>query len=209
MAGVRGQGRKFAIDHALDVAMDQFWEHGYEGTSVSSLIRAIGISAPSLYAAFGDKRQLFDSVVAHYLRGAGGWMARAFDEERCTPALVRRLLSEAASRYLDPEHPRGCLIIVAGSCVSAANAEVSEALRQHRNHTVATLVERFEQGLAAGDVPPDLNSAAAAEFVAVTVQGISTRARDGAAVDELLAAAELACRALGIDRDRAAAAAGS
>lgn len=194
MAGIPGQGRKFDIDQALDIAMEQFWTHGYEGTSVSTLTAAMGISPPSLYAAFGGKRQLFDRVVDHYLGGKGAWMDRAFEEETSTVALVRRLLAEAAVNYADPAQPGGCLVITAGTMVTDANADIAEALRLQRNNNI----DRLEMALRSGDLPSGIDPRAAAEFLGVAIQGMSTRARDGASVDQLLAAGDLVLRSLGV-----------
>ncbi|WP_067853143.1 TetR/AcrR family transcriptional regulator [Nocardia shimofusensis] len=198
MAGVRGQGRKFDLDHALDIAMEQFWRYGYEGTSVAGLTKAIGIATPSLYAAFGDKRQLFDSVVEHYLRGPGGWMERAFAEETSATRLARRLLREAASHYADPDHPGGCLLVIAGACVADSNDAVARQLRDHRNRNMALLAERLAEGVRTGELPPHFDPEAAAEFLGVVIQGMSARARDGATVADLESAAEFAFRSLGI-----------
>lgn len=66
MTGQRGRPRSFDRGAALDKAMLAFWERGYEATSISDLTASLGISAPSLYAAFGDKRKLFDEVVVVY-----------------------------------------------------------------------------------------------------------------------------------------------
>ncbi|NUO43602.1 MAG: helix-turn-helix transcriptional regulator, partial [Streptomyces sp.] len=62
----RGRPRSFDRATALEKAILAFWEHGYEATSVSDLTRVMGIGAPSLYAAFGDKRALFEEVVLEY-----------------------------------------------------------------------------------------------------------------------------------------------
>lgn len=196
MAGVRGQGRKFDLDQALDVAMEQFWRHGYEGTSIARLTEAIGIAPPSLYVAFGGKEQLFDAVVAHYLRGPGGWMAQALEEERSPAELVRRLLYGAAVHYADPGHPGGCLIISSAGCVTEANEAVARKLREQRNSNVARLAERLAE--APDDDALGADPRAASDFVGAVVQGMSTRARDGATVEQLTRVADLACAALGL-----------
>ncbi|MGF7120206.1 TetR/AcrR family transcriptional regulator [Rhodococcus sp. BE178] len=197
MAGVPGQGRKFDIDSALTAAMNMFWRQGYEGTTVAGLTKTMGISPPSLYAAFGDKRQLFDRVVEHYLSGPGAWMDRVFEEETTVPGLVGRLLVEAAHHYADPDEPGGCLVVNAGSTVM--DSAVASVLRDQRNANVARLQDRLRSGDELGELPNDVDPRAAAEFLAATIQGMSTRARDGATVGELVAAAALAARALDID----------
>src|SRR5690242_11856901 len=66
-ARTRGRPRSFDRAAALHKALMAFWEHGYEATSVSDLTRIMGIGAPSLYAAFSDKRTLFEEVVRVYV----------------------------------------------------------------------------------------------------------------------------------------------
>ena len=108
MAGVRGQGRQFNIDDALDKAMDIFWRNGYEGTSIAKLTTGMGITASSLYAAFQDKQHLFDQVVEHYLNTEGRFTDLAFNEEEHALPLIRRILFEAADKYSDKNGLGGC-----------------------------------------------------------------------------------------------------
>ena len=65
MAG-RGRPREFDLDQALDAAINVFWSQGYEGTTLDDLTKAMGISRPSLYAAFGDKEATFKRAVERY-----------------------------------------------------------------------------------------------------------------------------------------------
>ena len=62
----RGRPRKFDREKALDKALELFWRHGYEGTSVSLLAGRIGVNIPSLYAAFGNKESLFLEAIERY-----------------------------------------------------------------------------------------------------------------------------------------------
>src|SRR4051794_37478008 len=98
----RGRPRSFDRETALEKALLAFWEHGYEATSVSDLTRVMGIGAPSLYAAFGDKRALFDEVVTVYTTRYGSRGDRALAEEPTARAAVERTLREAAADYTAP-----------------------------------------------------------------------------------------------------------
>ena len=71
----RGRPRTFDRAGALRRAMEVFWEHGYEGTSMSDLTAAMGIKSPSLYAAFGCKEELFREAVAYYNETLGATAA--------------------------------------------------------------------------------------------------------------------------------------
>src|SRR5271163_3660978 len=107
----RGRPPSYSRSAALDQALELFWERGYEATSIADLTAAMGIGAPSLYAAFRSKRELFDEVVALYAETYRGFMARALAEEPNLKAGIERLLREAAGAYTLPGHPHGCLVI--------------------------------------------------------------------------------------------------
>lgn len=189
----RGRPRSFDREAALDQAVHAFWEHGYEATSVADLTRAMGIGAPSLYAAFGDKRALFAEVVDAYTARYGAFGERALAEEPTAGAAVARLLREAATEYADDAHPRGCLVISAAA--NCTTPEVRDALRARREANVEAIRVRIASSVDAGDLPPDTDANALARYVGAVVQGMSQQSRDGATREELAAIAELALRA--------------
>ncbi len=189
----RGRPRSFDRETALEQALRTFWEHGYEGTSVSDLTRVMGIGAPSLYAAFGDKRTLFDEVVVRYGVTHGAFSGRAFDEEPTARGAVARLLREAAAEFTDPDHPRGCLVITAAT--NCTTPEVEEGLRERRNATIAGIESRIRAAVAAGELPTSVDPAALARYTGAVFQGMSQQARDGATREHLEAVADLAMRA--------------
>ncbi|AJW38129.1 Transcriptional regulator, TetR [Rhodococcus sp. B7740] len=197
MAGVRGQGRKFDVDSALDKAMFAFWEHGYEGTSVSMLTGAMGINPPSLYSAFGGKEGLFFAAVDRYLATRGDFMARAFAEEPQAAKLISRLLYDAAVHYTDDSCPGGCLIISSAVGVTDANKGIADRLRDMRNANVALLSERISENIADGILPPSWEPVDIAELIGVIIQGMSQRARDGATRGQLERVADRTLASLG------------
>ncbi|MFC8827010.1 TetR/AcrR family transcriptional regulator [Streptomyces sp. NPDC057137] len=189
----RGRPRSFDRDAALEQATMTFWEHGYETTSIADLTSAMGIGAPSLYAAFGDKKALFAEVVESYAVRYGSFGARALDEEPTARAGLARLLTETAAEFTDPSHPRGCLMICAA--VNCVTPEVEKALRERREANIASFESRVRAGMAAGELPPDTDPSALARFVGAIIQGMSQQARDGATRAELQGVADTAMRA--------------
>ncbi|WP_026179075.1 TetR/AcrR family transcriptional regulator [Streptomyces hokutonensis] len=186
----RGRPRSFDRTTALERAVLAFWEHGYEATSVSDLTRAMGIGAPSLYAAFGDKQALFAEVVEEYGTRYGSFADRALAEEPTARAAVARILREAAAEYTAPGRPHGCLVIHAAT--NCTTPEVEESLRTRRNANLAAFERRIAADIAAGELPVDLDAAALARHAGAVVQGMSQQARDGASRAELEALAEIA-----------------
>jgi AcrR family transcriptional regulator len=89
MAG--GRPRSFDGDVALDRALEVFWRQGYEGTAISDLTKAIGINAPSLYNAFGNKEQLFVKVLDRYAEGPARYIREAFDQPTARAAVHWRV----------------------------------------------------------------------------------------------------------------------
>ncbi|MFI8825759.1 TetR/AcrR family transcriptional regulator [Streptomyces sp. NPDC053431] len=189
----RGRPRSFDRHTALEQATMAFWEHGYETTSVSDLTRVMGISAPSLYAAFGDKKTLFEEVVEEYARSHGAFGAEAFTQEPTARGGIRRMLIEAAAHYTDPAHPPGCLMISAA--VNCSTPEVADALRDRRNANIARIEGLIRRGVESGELPAATDSATLARLCGAVLMGMSQQARDGATREELERLAEAAMEA--------------
>ncbi|MET9455581.1 TetR/AcrR family transcriptional regulator [Streptomyces canus] len=187
---LRGRPRSFDRATALEKAILAFWEHGYEATSVSDLTRVMGIGAPSLYAAFGDKRSLFEEVVQEYGERYGSFGDRALAEAPTVQAAMERMLREAAVEYTAPGRPHGCLVIHAAT--NCSSPEVEESLRVRRNANIAAFESRIRAGIAAGELSADTDATALARHVGAVIQGMSQQARDGASREELEAVAEIA-----------------
>ncbi|MEZ3182995.1 TetR/AcrR family transcriptional regulator [Streptomyces pimonensis] len=188
----RGRPRSFDRETALVQATLLFWQHGYEGTSISDLTAAMGISPPSLYAAFGDKRALFTEVVDRYGSTFGAFMDSALAQESDPRAGFARMLDEAAVSYTDPRHPAGCLVISAATNYSPQTADVEQDLRARRRANVRSFEARLQDARARRALPEGADTRALAVYFAAVVQGMSQQARDGATTQELRRVAELA-----------------
>src|ERR1700736_6971256 len=96
-----GRPRAFDIDGALDLAMQVFWRQGYEGTSLSDLTKAMGINRPSLYAAFGNKEELFRKALDRYADRPTAFVRQSLAESTARK-VVERLLLAAAGAQTEP-----------------------------------------------------------------------------------------------------------
>lgn len=185
----RGRPRSFDRAAALEQALLAFWERGYDATSVADLTAAMGIGAPSLYAAFGDKRRLFEEVVSSYQASHGAFMARALAGEPTAQQAVARMLREAAVEYTAAGHPHGCLVISAAQNCIPASADVEAALRTIRRGNVEALQQRIQADVDAGILPSSTDARALAVLTGATFLGMSQQARDGASEADLQAVA--------------------
>lgn len=189
----RGRPRSFDRAAALDRAVRLFWQRGYEATSIRDLTEALGIGAPSLYSAFGDKRRLFQEVVGVYDDNYGGFIDRALDEEPTAPDAAARILREAPGRYTRTGLPRGCL--VAGGDLGTSDAEVATSLASLRASKTAALATKIRSDVASGVLPPDTEALGLARFTTSVLTGLAQAARDGATRSELRRAARIALSA--------------
>lgn len=178
----RGRPRSFDREAALDAAALLFWEKGFEATSIRDLTERLGIEAPSLYRAFGDKRQLFTEAVADYDRRYGGFIARALREPTAR-AVATRLLTEGPELYTRDGLPRGCLVVSGDA--GTTDAAVAESMIAMRSANVQGLAERIAQDVDAGLLPADVDALALARFTMSVVNGLAQAAREGVPVQEL------------------------
>ena len=187
----RGRPREFDAEKALDAALLLFWHHGYEGTSLAALTRSMGISVPSLYAAFGNKEKLFRQVLDRYLQKPASYFPKALQEPTAR-RVVQQLFCGAIDMVMNPHHPGGCLL-VQGALVSGPPAAwVRKELSRRRAGAEAALRCRFERALAAADLPKSVDPAKLARYIVTVIWGLSVQAAGGAARAELEEVAELA-----------------
>jgi AcrR family transcriptional regulator len=190
----RGRPREFDLDQALDRALEVFWRKGYEGASISELTEAMGINRPSLYAAFGNKEELFRKALDRYVQGPAAYTYRALDEPTAR-SVVERLLHDAADALTCPDNPHGCLGVQGALACGDAATSIKEELCARQARWEAALQRRLERAKREGDLSGSANCADLAQFIATIIQGMAVQAAGGATRQELRKVADLALHA--------------
>jgi AcrR family transcriptional regulator len=188
-----GRPREFDPDKALDAALHVFWSRGYEGASMNDLTEAMGITKPSLYAAFGNKEELFRKALDRYVDGPGGYVQVALSKPTVRE-VVEHLLFEAAAAVTDPNHPAGCLAVQGALSCGEAAESIKQELMARRARGEQDLRQRFDRAVAEGDLPKDTDAADLARYLSAILQGMAVQAAGGTSRAQLRKIAEITLR---------------
>ena len=183
--------REFDTDSALDSAIAVFREHGFEGTSAQMLVDAMGIGRQSLYAAFGDKWQLYCSAVRRY--GMGECSAH-FDALRSGARAIDGI--EAMLRRVVETGDQPCLGVSSIYEFGASRPDLQEINELLARSVCGAIAARIRDAQREGDVATGLNPDAVAEFLIAGIAGIRVAGRSGADHATLTNLADMALRAL-------------
>ncbi len=190
---MKGRPREFDADEALDRALEVFWRKGYEGASLSELTEAMGINRPSLYAAFGNKEELFRKALDRYADGPAAYTREALNAPTAR-GVLERLLHGAAEALTHPDYPPGCLgVHGALSCGEAAES-IRDELSARRAAYEVLLRQRLERARTEGDLATDIACADLARLVMTVMQGMAVQAAGGASREDLRRVAEMMLR---------------
>ncbi|WP_417278878.1 TetR/AcrR family transcriptional regulator [Celeribacter sp.] len=189
----RGRPRKFDRDEALERAMQVFWTHGYDATSMQHLTAGMSINSPSIYAAFGSKEALFREAVDRYVRQEAEVAWRALDETEGLREAVRLMLRASLDVFVANTPPRGCLVVLGAGHLDAGSDPVRGFLRDQRRHFRARIEARLARAVSVGELPDDSDLLGLSECLLAFFSGLAIEAVDGADLDALYRSVEMFC----------------
>lgn len=181
----RGRPRSFDRTKALDHALLAFWRDGFEATSMSDLVEAMGINSPSIYAAFGSKEALFAEAVEHYRTAYSDELLRALNGAPDAESGLAAMFDKAIALFTRPDMPGGCFVVnsVASNAPTGAGAaKVLNELRRERSQQIA---ERIGRDVTGGRLRSDTPVEDLSDFYATVLQGLAQTARDGVEIVRL------------------------
>jgi len=180
-----GRPRGFDAEEALARAMRVFWEQGYEGASIADLT--------SMYAAFGNKQDLFRKALALYTEGPASYAARAVQEPTARQ-VATAFLDGSVRATTEPGSPIGCLGVQGSLAAGSHGREAREVLMAWRDQGSSSLRERFQRAVDEGDLSPATDPGRLARYVMTVSNGIAVQAASGATRDELQQVADATLR---------------
>ena len=189
-----GRPREFDVDEALDRAIEVFWLNGYEAASIAELCEAMGIRPPSLYAAFGNKAELFRHAIDRYLEQKTRYVAEAFEADTARET-VETLVRGCADFLAEKGKPAGCLFMRSASAWGDAHGCVGQELAARRAEGETRLRTRLERAAAEGELPPGIDPGEFTQYIAAVLEGLSACAAAGTSGRELRQIGEMALRA--------------
>lgn len=161
-----------------------FWRKGYEGASMSELTASLGLTKPSLYAAFGNKEQLFRAVLDRYDKRTAHFLSGSIRAATAREVAVG-LLRGAAEFHANPANPPGCLMVQSALVGSGAIAPARRETRSRRNRLREAIQARLERALHEDDLPRSAQPAVLARYLVAVMRGMAVEAASGASATEL------------------------
>jgi len=181
----RGRPRAYQPDVALAKALDLFRKAGFAATSLDDLSAATGMNRPSLYGAFGDKRELYIKSYQRYRDDARAAMIGIFRDELPIRKRLERIYAIALDIYLGGESPRGCFTVMTAASEAVFDPEIRAMVLEGFVELDKAFAACFRQARDKGELPQSADPIVLSHLASATIHSIAIRARTGVARQEL------------------------
>jgi TetR/AcrR family transcriptional repressor of nem operon len=169
--------KAFDEERAIDQAVDCFWSHGYDATSVRDLGEAMGIGGASLYNAFGDKRTLFVKCLERYANRSSRERMARIEEKRAPKDAIRAFLAEIIERSLKDPDCKGCLLVNSALDVAPHDAAIGKAVAGYLDEIRDFFRRNIEAARRTGTVPKAIDAEAISGHLLGVLMGIRALTR--------------------------------
>ncbi|SCW63759.1 transcriptional regulator, TetR family [Paenibacillus tianmuensis] len=166
--------RSFNEEQALHAAMELFWEKGYEATSLSDLTAKMGIQRPSLYSAFGDKKELFEASLRKYNQSHASYVRARLQGAPSVKEAFRAFFAGIVAEGYEEGPNRGCFCLNVMVELAPHDAKFEVLTREHQMYLAATFQETIERGMRSGELGNHVSAKALAQTLVVSMIGLTT-----------------------------------
>ncbi|BBC72182.1 TetR family transcriptional regulator [Altererythrobacter sp. B11] len=178
----RGRPREFDVDEALAAALRVFWAKGYEGASLTDLTEAMGITRPSLYAAFGNKEALFKRSLDLYESEKLAYVGKSLAAPTAK-GVAERMLAGAIENVTS--ECRGCMGVITSVNCKGEDSPIREMIQARQKSSFKAIEERMRRAVEEGDFTLPIGPAAITRYLIAVMQGLAVQAGGGAKREEL------------------------
>lgn len=175
----RGRPPAFDKDLVAERIVDTFWTRGYAATSLDHLSEATGLHRPSLYAAFGDKKQMYRKSLQLFADQLRAEVARTLSENEVKNALAAFYRAAIDVYTGGKDGPRGCLFVCTTAVESAADDELRRDLAEVLKEIDRALISRFKVAQQAGQLPAGKEPRLLGTMAGAVLHSLAVRARAG------------------------------
>lgn len=174
----RGRPRAYQPEVALARALDVFWKEGFAGTSLDDLSAATGMNRPSLYGAFGDKRELYIKSYESYRERARQRMGDAFAADLPVREMMEKIYAIALDMYLSgKDGPRGCFTVMTATSEAVLDPAIRELVITGLVETDRFFARIFKRARERGEIAAAADPQVLAHLASATLHTIAVRAR--------------------------------
>ena len=202
VAGIRvllamaGRPREFDANGARDIAMHLFWSQGYDATSLSDLLSAMGLSKSSFYQTFESKLSLFEHCLERYREILVDTMTAGLANAPSAMAFINFALVDVANDINDPLGRRGCLMMNTASEFAQRDPRIARCVEAGIQATRDVFLESITAAQTAGDIESTASAEVLADYLVTIVSGLKSQVKAGASHDQIVNIAELSVAAL-------------
>lgn len=169
--------REFDEHAVLNAAMNRFWEHGYQATSMRDLAVETGLTSPSLYNAFGDKRALFRQVLERYAQHSARARIARLESSMPPKDAIKAFFTEIVEHSLSDKDRRGCLLVNSALEIAPHDPEIGAEVARRLGEVEAFFRRSVVAAQKEGSIPSDRDATDLARVLLAVLLGIRVAAR--------------------------------
>ncbi|MFE6796305.1 TetR/AcrR family transcriptional regulator [Paenibacillus chitinolyticus] len=168
-----GRIREFDEDQVLDAAMQLFWEKGYEATSLSDLTSRMGIQRPSIYSAFGGKKELFEAALRKYTMTRASLIRAKLQSNPSVKEGFRTFFEDVIAEEYAENPRKGCFCINTMVELAPHDEKFEILTREHQMYLAVIFEETIERGIQSGELEIGVNAKALSQALLVSLIGLT------------------------------------
>ena len=169
--------KEFEKEEVLEKAMDTFWRFGFEGTSMQSLVKNMGINRSSLYETFGDKRSLFEAAITHYEKTRMQGMVDCLQEIGASKSAIAKVFNSLIDQSVSDEDRRGCFLTNTAIELSPHDPSVAKKIATDMKIVEKAFYQVLANAQAKGEIPLEKDLNQIAQYLTSSFQGIRVMAK--------------------------------